>query len=285
MTITYILSFPTSLIYHIFSQIDFKKEWGDASIYSLEYKEFLNKNYENLAISGDKKDEIKKNLKDYFLIITFACLRPWYTDYEKIINDFKNPEFIAKKLSNYPDLSFEKTEKAFIYLTNLMEDNKNDYLFFWKENEEIFNEKIENFKKFHTDIFSAYYQYLHERINPIIPIKDNFFIFLIPSLFNYGRGLEGGCAIGIPYNREQIQKNTIISLHELTHAFTNNLIATKLLHEQKDSPNQMENHQLKEQLAEYVLQEYLKQNYPDLSRKEILSYPLLTEEIKKSLGI
>ena len=285
MKINYILSFPTSLIYHIFAQINLKNEWGDASIYSLDYIKRIEKQNKNLIISKTETEEVKKELTIFFTLITFSALRPWYVDYEKLKEDFLNDEFIKKRIEFYPNLSFEETKKAFSFLLNLLEKNKKEYLIFWESNQNQFKKIVNNFEKEHSKMFLNYYKFLHEKVNNEIPLKENYYIFMIPSLFPYGRGLEGGCAIGIPADNEQKNKAIRVSLHELTHSFSDHSLANKLKIIIEDRKDEMKNHQIKEQFVDYILQQYLRKNYPVLARKKILNYPLLAEEIKRSLDV
>lgn len=86
MNIKYVLSFPASLIYHIFAQVDFKEEWGPASLFCLPYIELLEKHDKNLLITEKNKNDIKNILKNYFTAIVFMCLRLQYKNYDTIIN-------------------------------------------------------------------------------------------------------------------------------------------------------------------------------------------------------
>lgn len=286
MNIKYILSFPACLIYHIFSQIDFQKEWGAASVFCLPYIELLKKHNKNLLIIKENKSEIKNILKNYFTAVTFMCLRPQYKNYNTLIRDFSDNIFLKEQMEHYclSNLPFKNTKNAFKYLISLLGNLKGEYLVYWNENKKSFNEKVESFKKQHLNIFLNYYQYLHNKINTAIPTKDEYLVFMTPSLFTYGRGIKNGCAIGIPYNKEQLKEIIPVSMHEITHSFTNPLLINKAGINPLNNPTN-KNHQIKEHLAEYVTQRYLKQYYPELARKKIISYPLLTEEIKRTLGI
>lgn len=286
MNIKYILSFPTSLIYHIFAQIDFKQEWGPASLFCLPYVELLKKHDKNLLITEKTKNDIKSILKNYFIAITFICLHPQYKDYNTMIKDFSSNAFVKEKMKHYYllDLPFKDTKNAFEYLVHLLEDLKEKYHIYWSKNEKTFNKKIGSLRSVHFSIFSNYCQYLCNKINPAIHIKDEYLIFTIPSLFTYGRGIKNGCAIGIPYHESQLKEIIPVSMHEVTHSFTNPLLINKMGIDPINNPIN-ESHQIKEQLAEYVTQEYLKQHHPKLARKKDVTYPLLTEKIKSTLGV
>lgn len=286
MTIKYILSFPTSLIYHVFAQIDFKKEWGPASLFCLPYIELIKKYNKNLLIAEKNKNDLKNILKNYFVAITFMCLRPEYKDYDTMIKDLSDNKLLKEQIEHYCllNLPYKDTKNAFEYLVNLLENLKEKYCIYWSENKNSFNKKKESLRNVHSNIFSNYCQYLHNKINPAIHIKNEYLVFTVPSLFTYGRGIKNGCAIGIPYHKNQLKEIIPISMHEVTHSFTNPLLVHKTGINPMNNPTN-ESHQIKEQLAEYVTQEYLKRHCPELARKMTISYPLLTDKIKNDLGI
>lgn len=259
MQLKYLLLEPVSHVYHIFAQFDYSYRWGPASIYSLDYVKYLKQNFPELLLEEKLKLEIQKNFEDYFLFLTFFSIRPWYSDYSSLINDYKDEEVIKTRIKNYSYLSFEKTKKALLDFTKILKEDRQNYSLFWEKNSENFNKRLIYFQKEHEETFLNYYEHLKQNINKEVKAKDVYFVFLVPSLFPFGRGLEGGCVVGLPKNKQEILSIKRTSLHELTHSFTDPLLAKQGFNI-NCSPNDYQNHNLKERAVENVLEKYIKEN-------------------------
>lgn len=180
MKINYILSFPISLVYHIFAQIDFSKEWGPASIFNHNYLKNIDN---NLILEEDKKKKFKNNINDFFGLVCFVVLCPYYINFNQLKNDFSDKNFIKEKIKNYPNLDFKKARKGFRSLIEIAEENKKSYLDLWNKNIDEFKNKLLMLKNYHQKILNNYLIFLNNQINPSIKLKDHYFIFVIPSLF------------------------------------------------------------------------------------------------------
>lgn len=281
MEIKYLLLFPVNFAYHILAQLNYEKEWGPASLYSKEYIKEIG-DYKELALSNEKKITLENNLSKYFSLLSFSVLRPWYDDFNKLISDFSDSEFINKKVEKNPAYSYEELANTLKIFCDILIKEKDSYSKFWEENENDFLKKTEHLKEYTDKIIKKYFFYLKERLNPSIEIKNNYYVFVINSLRKNGRGLEGGCAIGLPKNKEAIKESTRTTLHEITHTFSDNLLKN-MGFDIYSKPGENQDHLRKEQFVEYILNDYLFKNNPEIAKK--YEYNLITEKIKRATNI
>jgi hypothetical protein len=113
-----------------------------------------------------------------------------------------------------------------------------------------------------------------------IKMSDKIAVYLIDALGSKGRGLNYGCAVGLPLTQDKAKENLVLALHELTHNYSDFLLSS-YGYSVTVNPTDVENHMRKEYVVGYLLQNYLNKNKVFNKRYNFhLSLDLVPLEIK-----
>lgn len=245
--IDYKITEASNFIYHILAQLDAKKEWGPANLYNKKYVNSLN-------LPTKFPLQIKKILIKIYSPFSFYPFNIKFNKSSDLINDLKNTNEINWLLNFFNEKSINQTEKN--HLSDFLSEENNIYQKeIWLKKQTIFKKERKLFIKIENDLINKYLEFL-DQINPKSKLPNEIIIYLIDALDTRGRGLNYGCATGLPKNDIEAKENLFKAMHELTHQYTDDLLK-KLGYSIKVKPTDNKNHTRKEDAVNYVLKYFL----------------------------
>lgn len=273
--INFRLTESSNFIFHVLAFFNFEKEWGPANLFNQQY---LKTTRHKIVASSD----IKNILAKVYGPISFWGLNVKYDTVPLLLSDLKDSDEINNLLSFFKEPRINNCEKEKLY--NFLSDEYNNfYKDYWTNNVKKYVKLLGMVKKNSNKIIGTYLDFL-DKINPDHIFPKNVIIYLVESLDKKGRGLFFGCAIGLPHNRIELKNNLATGLHEMTHPYSDDLLAN-LGYKIDVRPTDKINHNRKEQTVDYILKYYLTHcsNKMGIEIEHDVHKKFIPQEIKKTL--